>query len=465
MRIALVSYASRHVVPLGLLYLAAALRQSGHVVHWIEARHERELARQLEATPCDWIGFSATTGMHAVYLAWADHVRTRLGIPVMFGGPHATFVPNLIELPQVDAVFIGEAESSIIEFLQVARSGCWGQPVDGVHYRCPNDDVVVRGNPRSPPTVLDELPWPAYDLVYDAFPVRRRFPVKPFLASRGCAYRCTYCANAAYLSLYGRDAPALRLRDPARVVDEMRWVERTWGLRLAWLADASLLTDCGWAEELVGRLRSELGVPFFCKVRPDHVDEKAAKMLASAGCRAVGLGIESGSARIRRHILGRPMADDILVSACAHLHEAGINVLTFNMLAIPTESLEEAIATLDLNVRCRADYAEAMLLQPYPGTPIATWAKRKGLYDGNADRIDYSYLSISPFREPDLSKREQLERLQRLFAVAVEFPEIRRALPWLLRRPNDELYDALFRVWYHLGFGARVHGLRRWVFA
>ena len=465
MRLALASYASSRVVPLGMLYLASALRRAGHEVQWHEASSASELIRGLRERRAQVVGFGASTGMHTLYLDWAGRIRDELGIPILFGGPHPTFVPDMVHHAAVDAIFIGESEKSIVEYLDMASEGRWGTPVSGVWYKQPGDQKnreLIKGPVRAPPLELDTLPWPALDLVYDRYPARGRYGVKPFMASRGCAYRCTYCANAAYLSLYGREVPALRLRSPARVIDEIRWVKRTWGLRLAWLADASLLTEPQWAAELVSRIRAEVRVPFFCKVRPDHIDRAAAKMLGQAGCFAVGLGVESGDPAIRRRVLGRPIADETIERACHLLHEAGVRVLTFNMLGIPTESWESALATLDLNIRCRADYAEAMLLQPYPGTPIATWAKRKGHYDGNHDHIDYSYLSVSPFHYQDESLRDRLERLQQLFALAVEFPEVRRVLPRLVERRSKRLYDALFRVWYHVGFGTRVHALGRW---
>ncbi|MBI5537487.1 MAG: B12-binding domain-containing radical SAM protein [Deltaproteobacteria bacterium] len=459
MRVALAVLASRNVVPLGMLYVASALREHGHQVFWKEARSARHLVQQLRRDRVDVVGFSATTGMHTVYLEWAAHVRRAFGVPTLFGGAHPTFVPEMIRHPDVDALVIGEAEHSVVELLPRLGAGTSREPIAGAWYKAGRgaDAAVVRGPVRPPPQDLDALPSPAFDLVYDPFPRRARFHVKPFLASRGCAFRCTYCASAGYHALYGPKIRHLRLRSPAAVVREIGEVQRRWGLGQVWLADASLLSQASWAEELTGRIHRDIRSPFFCKVRPDHVTADAARMLASHGCQAAGMGVESGDDRIRREILGRTISREQIVAASRHLREAGIRVLTFSMLGIPTETFDDALKTVDLNVECRPDYAEATLLQPYPGTPLGERAVQEGWYDGDHDRIGYSYLAVSPFKYGSATDRDRIERLHKLLGLAVEFPEVRRVLGALTRLPMPRLHDALFRVWYAAGFGQRIH--------
>jgi anaerobic magnesium-protoporphyrin IX monomethyl ester cyclase len=454
MRIALVTLASRKVVPLGMLHVASALRARGHDVLWREARSASELLRLLRRDRPDLVGFGATTGMHTLYLEWARAVRQQLGVRVVFGGPHPTFVPSMIASPDVDAITIGEADHTIAELVDRLQSGGI-EPVAGARFKARG--TIVEGPVRPPPDDLDALPSPAFDLIYDQFPQRARFHVKPFLASRGCAYRCTYCASSGYHALYGPNVKHVRLRSPARVVQEIALVDGRWGLGLVWLADASLLTCRSWAEELTGRIRSDIGKPFFCKLRPDHVTAESAAMLARNGCAAAGVGVESGDERIRREVLGRDIPREQMVAACRHLKAAGIRVVTFSMLGIPSESFEEAMRTLQLNAECAPDYAEATLLQPYPGTPLGALAARKGWFDGDYDRLGYSYLAVSPFRFASTRERDRMERLQKVMGFAVEFPEARRLLPWLLRLRSPRLHDALFEIWYELGFTRRIH--------
>ncbi len=457
-RIAFATFSSRKVVPLGMLHVASALRADGHQVFWHEASSTRQIVDAFRRDPVDVVGFGVTTGMHHVYLDWARAIKRHTRARTIFGGPHPTFVPSIIEHPSVDGAVIGEAEETIV---QLVRALCEGSDrvVPGASYKSrQNGGPIIRGPVRPPPADLDALPAPAFDLIYDHHRDRARFPVKSFLASRGCAYRCSYCASAGYHALYGSHVKSLRLRSPAAVIEEIRNVDRKWGVGLIWLADASLLTNAAWAEELAARIRSDVRKPFFCKVRPDHVNASTAEMLARNGCSSVGLGVESGDDQVRTKVLGRAITRDQIVSACALLKQAGIRVVTFSMVGIPSETFDDALKTVDLNVACRPDYAEAMLLQPYPGTPLAAWAQSHGWFDGDFDRIGYSYLWSSPFCYQSPELRDRIERLQKLLGLAVEFPEVRAALPWLTRMPTQRLHDALFRVWYALGFNQRIHG-------
>jgi len=86
----------------------------------------------------------------------------------------------------------------------------------------------------------------------------------------------------------------------------------------------------------------------------------------------------------------------------------------------------------------------ATILQPYPGTPIAKWAEERGLFDGNFDRLGFSYFAESPFRYPSRHDRERITNLQRLFCLAVEFPEVRTRLRRLIDRPPNRVYRFLF---------------------
>jgi hypothetical protein len=119
--------------------------------------------------------------------------------------------------------------------------------------------------------------------------------------------------------------------------------------------------------------------------------------------------------------------------------------MAFSMLGIPGASLDDELRTLALNVACGIDLAAATILQPYPGTAIAEWAESKGFFDGNYDRLGYSYFDESPFRYPSKRARDRVTNLQRLFSYAVEFPEVRRNIRWLIDREPNRLFTYLFK--------------------
>ncbi|HEY3354324.1 MAG TPA: radical SAM protein [Polyangia bacterium] len=447
MQVAFVCLEAREALAYGLMSLAGALRARGHTVDLVQGRDAATVGRDGRVRRADVIAMSATTGLHRVYVRWAHELRRlRPGAALVMGGPHPTFFPEVIDQAPLDGVCIGEGEESFPEYLDVLAAGGRGAPDGWWIRRDGGRGPVERGRPRGPVADLDSLPAPAYDLFYDAKPEYRRAPNKAFLATRGCPYRCTYCFNRTLNERHRPYGRLVRTRDPDLVVDEIAAVRARWGVRLAWFLDANFVADRRWLESFADTYRRRLGLPFMCKLRPERASERVVRTLVQANCTAVGIGIESGSERLRREWLGRPVADADILAGCRRLKRAGLRVLSFSMLGIPGETLDEALRTVAFNVACGVDFAAATVLQPYPGTAIAARAIAEGHFDGRFDRLDYSYFGESPFAFPSARARHRITNLQRLFSFAVEFPEVRTRLRWLIDREPSRLFRHLFEV-------------------
>jgi radical SAM superfamily enzyme YgiQ (UPF0313 family) len=424
----------------------------------LEARDTSEMLRRLAQTPTDVLAFSATTGLHRIYLEWARAARRAWPIATLFGGPHPTFFPELAQRAEVDAIVVGEGEATAPELLEALRARD-GRVVAGATYRL--DGRTIAGPLRPPEQDLDCLPLPDRPLYFERNRFHRRFPVKAFVASRGCPYRCTYCFNRTLNDMYRGTTRAVRLRAPAAIVDEVLLVRRRWPMKLVWFLDANFAVSRAWLEELCGRLRREVGMPFYCKVRPNLVDAAMARTLALGGCTGVGLGIETGDDELRNGLLERNLSREQIVAACRRLREVGISVMSFNMIGLPGETYATARRTIELNVEAGVDYAMATIFQPYPRTKLGEWARDNGFFHGDFDRIDTNYYSTCQMRETVAGDRKRIERLQRLFALAVQFPEVRWALDRLVDIDAPRLYDQLFKLWHARSFSRRFYGRLR----
>ena len=125
----------------------------------------------------------------------------------VFGGPHPTFFPDMIEEPGVDGICIGEGEGPIADLANTLNgNGHRPRPRPDI----PNwwfklDGEIVRNPVRPLIHDLGSLPHSDRHLVYDKHDASRRTPIKHFMASRGCPYACTYCFNHAYYQIYKRE--------------------------------------------------------------------------------------------------------------------------------------------------------------------------------------------------------------------------------------------------------------------
>jgi len=451
---------SREVSAMGPLYLAGALRRAGHTVSLVQAEDEAAVLAAIAREKPRVVGLSATTGLHRVYLAWARAIRAAYPeVAIVLGGPHATFFPETLEAePALDALCVGEGEESLLDWVAALEAGGPRACIPGFRVRAPGR--ILDGGLRAPPRELDSLAPPARDLYYAGNPYLARFPVKAFLASRGCPYRCTYCFNRSLNDMYRGMGKPVRWRAPAALCDEIEEVRARWPLGLVWILDANFAVSRAWMRSFVPVYRARIGLPFFCKVRPNLVDPELADLLAEGGCTGVGMGVESGDDALRNDVLGRGLSREQIVTSCRLLKERGIRIMTFNMLGLPGETYERARATVDLNIECRVDYAAATILQPYPKTEIARRAAAEGWFDGDYDRIGYDYYSSTPLASPSEDDRKRILNLQRLFGLAVEFPEVRRSLDWLTARKGGRLYTEAFKLFHLRCFHKRFYEAR-----
>ena len=112
-------YRPEYSIPLGIAYLTAVLRREGWDVSIFEIYHnEKRIINRLRRLKPEIVGYSVLTGMQHGYLEFNSELKKHLTFTSIFGGPHPTFFPEMIEGESVDAVCIGEAEEALIDFVR-----------------------------------------------------------------------------------------------------------------------------------------------------------------------------------------------------------------------------------------------------------------------------------------------------------------------------------------------------------
>jgi anaerobic magnesium-protoporphyrin IX monomethyl ester cyclase len=444
--------------PLGLLYLASTLRQAGHEVRLAVAAAQDPVLVAREWQP-DVVGYSVYTGSQTYYRDLNLRIKAELpGVLSAFGGPHPTYFPEFVEEPGVDAICLGEGEAAILDLAAALQGGQTPANIDNWWFK--RDGHVERNPIRPAENDLDRLPFPDRELLYSRDSLTRQSGIKHFITSRGCPYDCTYCFNQALGKLYRGKGRRLRQMSVGRVIEEVRGVQERYPMQFVVFLDDLFIVHVEWLRELAARFPAEVGLPFFCNVRANLVTAEKMALLKKAGCASVGMGLETGNETLRNGVLKRNLSNEQIVEASRLIREAGIRLLTTNMLGLPGGTLAHDLETLALNHACRPAYANAFLYQPYPRTELGEYARENGYVEGSLDEIDSSAWDRSVLRFGSAAEKRQIENFNKLFALAVEWPRTAGLMFRLSGLPPNGLFRLAYKVWKGYAVKSRIHPYR-----
>jgi anaerobic magnesium-protoporphyrin IX monomethyl ester cyclase len=439
------------------MQLSSVLKAAGHDVKLAIASAQDPVQVAREYRP-GLLGYSIITGSQRYYQNLNRRIREFVPAFSIFGGPHATFFPEMVEQEGVDGVCIGEGEGAIVDLANEldAHGRVENAAIANWHFHL--DGQVIRNEVRPYVADLDSLPPPDYDLVYQADSNTRRSKIKHFLAGRGCPYGCTYCFNHALTETYAGKGKPIRHRDPKLVVEDLLRMRARYPLEFAVFVDDTFVLSQEWLERFAHEYR-RVGLPFFCNVRANLVTPDIVRLLRTAGCHCVSMGIEAGDDTIRNGLLHRNMSREQILRAATLLRTGDLRFTTTSMIGLPDTTLDDDLKTLDLNIACKPDYAHVFLFQPYPRTVLGQYAASKGLLEGTFDDIsatawDSSILKFAP------EHKRALTNLQRLFAIVVEWPRLRSRVKPLLRLPSNRFYWLINKLWKGYAIKSRVHPVR-----
>ncbi len=424
---------------LGVMYLSAALKHSGHECHVaVEAEEGARLLDTVTALHPDVVAFSCLTNDFPWALGRAAAIKQNTGAVTAFGGTHVTLNPEpAIAEPCVDVICRGEGEGAIVD---LANAIDRKQPLSGIaNLWFKNAGGAVERNEIRPLIKdLDSLPFPDRSL-YARYRFVRRWGNRPIDASRGCPYRCSYCHNTSKLDLYAGRGPAIRWRSVDRVLAEIQHLRASGAfISLLHFIDDGFGLDLRWLLDFLPRLAAAHDgrrPTLHANMRADRVTEELCEAMAQYGRGRfrIRIAVESGDEEYRRKVLNKQISDEALLRAARLFHKHRIPFATYNMFALPGETFAQAEKTVRLNLQLRPAQPISFMYQPYPGTRLAEYAVSIGVIGrekleslGKAGHKAF-FDSSSPLQQPDIRK---VENLQRSFPVLVKW---RPLLPLLLR--------------------------------
>jgi radical SAM superfamily enzyme YgiQ (UPF0313 family) len=432
------------------MMLSAALKRAGHGVALARAQRLGlgRLSRLVADLEPPALLYSAMTGEHQYLLDVNRRLKEGYHGLAVFGGPHATFFPEMIYEEGVDAVCRGEGEGAVVELAEALAAG--RDYADVANLWVKRDGAVVQNEVRPLVEDLDELPFADREILYEGDADLRDHPTKIFFAMRGCVFRCTYCFNHRFNELYRGRGRVCRTRSVDNLLAEMKYVRSRWPLEYMQLDDDTfLLHRGGWLEEFAERLPREVGVPFMCNVRVDLVNAETVRLLKAAGCHAVWMGVETGDERLRREILKRSHTNEEIIAAVTLLRRRGIRVATQNLCGLPVpDPVAADEETLALNVACRPDFAWSSIFYPYPRTELGERAVAGGYYDGSLADVPETNKINTILSWGDERTRRRVENLHKFFGVVTAFPGLWPLARRLINLKPNRLFILTFFLWY-----------------
>ena len=366
---------ARVAPPLGIAYLAAHIRQTGHEVEILDLNisgyNPRRVALVLNRFSPQVVGISTFTETYPNARAIAAQVKEHdPGVTVVMGGSHPSILPaEVVSEPNVDYVVVGEGEETLAQLLEVVADLREPAEVSGLVWKTPDKEIVHNGRRalRDP----DSLCLPARDLLSlefyaDAFNV--------LTARGGCPYRCPFCSASHIWS--GRHRP----RSPRAVVDELEALVRDYGAGFVFFVDDIFTLRRDWVVELMGEMERLGGaVEWGCATRVDKVDEALIALMAGHGCTGIQYGVESGSQAILDSVKG--IDKEAALEAVRWSVAAGVKTTASFMVPFPDDTEETLRETFAFIGQLKDEGAEIFMsyTTPYPGTAFYEQADELGI--------------------------------------------------------------------------------------
>ncbi len=446
---------------MGIMSLSAVLKKDGHLTKlaYTERLGPEGLDALMKSFQPEIVAYSVTTGEHLAMLKVNSELKKGHNFFSVFGGPHPTFFPDLIEEDNVDAICIGEGDTAFSDLCGrlESKSEYWTTP----NFYVMHNDQICRNPVRNLIENLDDLPFPDRDIMYEADPEHLACGNKIVNATRGCPFQCTYCFNHKYNDIYANQGAVLRHRSPEKVVEEICSMRERFPLDTFWFSDDTfLMKPKGWIERFSELYKARVGIPFLCNVRANVVNEEVMRLLKDAGLHSVWMGVECGNEDVANRILHRNLSNEQLSTAARIIKIAGIKLGTQSLSGLPVpDSYEEDLRTLDFNLNLAPTYGWASILYPYPGTWISEYAKEHGYLRQGAKLLETNKRSSMLTFSSPMEKR-RIENLHKLYSLILYLPFLRRYCNFLCSLPLTRVYHIIYYLVYGYGLKIRLWPLR-----
>lgn len=362
------------IIPIGLAYVSASLKRTGHEVDCcyfdtIDGLYTRLLQRY------DFVGTGGMS-LHFKQIETIARLAKKSHTRLIIGGNIITCEPELMfRALEPDYAIIGEGDESVVDLLKCLQECGDLSSVGGLAFM--KEEKFICTGKRKPPNDLDALPYPDYEgfgindrldsakpsdnHLFSIFDYPRSYDL---VASRSCPYSCTFCYHTG----------PYRQRSIDSIMAELQAVIPEYRINIVEIVDDLFSYDQRRAVEFCTRLQEFKAtlpweVKWFCQMRVDRLDGKLLDKMKESGLFAVSYGFESYSPAVLKS-MKKNITPEQIHDAIHATFDRQISLQGNFIFGDKAETIETAKTTLDF----WKDHADAGIgldfVHPYPGSVI-----------------------------------------------------------------------------------------------
>ncbi|MCP3952643.1 MAG: B12-binding domain-containing radical SAM protein [Desulfobacterales bacterium] len=310
----------------------------------------------------------------------------------VFGGIYPTVLPEeSLEIAGCDYIFLGPAEGRAPAFIRALLAGDTeaASRMPGIGYRPHKGPAVI-----NPVSHADNRPTPV-DPDYSLIDVRAYLDAETFAhyqytlfeeptamlnTSFGCVHNCLFCAAR---TIRGRQ---VHFRPAASVLDEIDWFYNAHGVRHFSIVDDLFLADRKRAVHILQQMIDrDYRMTWKVSVSAWHLDDEILELMKTSGCVLVFLFVESGSPRVLKKIIRKPLNLESLPAISRKCRELDLLTSANYVIGFPGETWDEIRTTFRVAEELDFDYSTFCIATPFPKTDLYKICREQNLLPDDFD--------------------------------------------------------------------------------
>ncbi len=368
---ALISLYDHHAF--GLRNIHGLLRKNGfesnliffkELLWGIQEPSEKEihlLFNKIKALNPDVIALSVRSPFFKIAINLTERLKS-LNKLIIWGNTHPTIEPEKC-IKHADIICIGDGELAMLKLMNNLKDkknisnikNLWVKksnkiiknPVDNL-----NDDL----DSVSFYDFSEEHKYSINENEISSYDPKLKYSKYDVMVGRGCPYSCAYCSNSYLHRLYKGKGNFVRKRSVENCMQELVEAKDKLNIKEVFFYDEIFILEEDWLDEFLKEYKKKINLPFSLCLHPNLVTEEIVSKLKSCGLERVGIGIQSGSERVRCEIFNRHVSDEKLLEVAKIFNKYKIAPTYDIILDNPYETEKDMKDSINLLLKIKRPY-------------------------------------------------------------------------------------------------------------